>query len=400
LSRSESDSKILNMKFKVSKKVFAHIDCDSFFVACEVLRNPILAKKDVCVGSDITVAASYSAKKKWIKVGTPFWEAKKILWKKFVGLVPDMSLYGKVSKKLMRYLSGESDLVEVFSIDEALIELTWIPESQGKTLEVYVHDLQKQILQHIWVPVSIWVSNTRLRAKIFSKARKPYGYFLWMDNESVYNQFQDMPVSDIPFIGYSSQKKLAAHIYSIYDFSREGMFYYRELIWKIWMQVWLEVNGVNSMSFAKKPWQKSISKTRSFPHQKTWDFHRLWTMLLRNLERLYSEMYTWEYELRNFSIHIVSQQGEYFSQKYFFPDYTCDSKKISSLAYTLLWELFQSGTVYKKTWVSTSDIQKHFPRQMSIFSGHNKKHEKDIQLENILWEIHKKYGTKSIHMWC
>jgi len=72
------------MRFKISKKIYAHIDCDSFFVACEVFRNPGLAKKHVCVGKDITIAASYSAKRKGVKVGTPFWEAKRILGKDFV----------------------------------------------------------------------------------------------------------------------------------------------------------------------------------------------------------------------------------------------------------------------------------------------------------------------------
>jgi len=56
------------MKFKISKKIFAHIDCDSFYVACEVFRNPALVNKHVCVGGDVTIAASYSAKRKGIKV--------------------------------------------------------------------------------------------------------------------------------------------------------------------------------------------------------------------------------------------------------------------------------------------------------------------------------------------
>jgi len=67
------------MKFRSSKKVFAHIDCDSFFASCEVFRNPKLEHKYVCVGHDIIVACTYNAKALGIGVGTPFWEAKKKL---------------------------------------------------------------------------------------------------------------------------------------------------------------------------------------------------------------------------------------------------------------------------------------------------------------------------------
>lgn len=51
------------MKLKVSRKIFAHVDCDSFFASCEVLKNPALKYRYVCVGSEIVIAASYNAKK-------------------------------------------------------------------------------------------------------------------------------------------------------------------------------------------------------------------------------------------------------------------------------------------------------------------------------------------------
>jgi len=67
------------MKFKTSNHIYAHIDCDSFFASCEILRNPKLYGKYVCVGTEIIIAATYNAKALGVKVGTPIWEAKKIL---------------------------------------------------------------------------------------------------------------------------------------------------------------------------------------------------------------------------------------------------------------------------------------------------------------------------------
>ena len=50
------------MKFKVSQKLYIHVDCDCFFASCEVLRNPQLQNKFVCVGGDIVIACTYNAK--------------------------------------------------------------------------------------------------------------------------------------------------------------------------------------------------------------------------------------------------------------------------------------------------------------------------------------------------
>ncbi len=384
------------MRFKVSKKTFAHIDCDSFFVACEVFRNPALANKHVCVGKDVTIAASYSAKAKWVKVWVPFWEAKKILWKDFVPLVPDMRLYGTISKKLMTFLREHTQNVEEFSIDEAFVEITGLPESMGMTLEEYVKYLQNKILQEIGVPVSFWVSTTRLRAKIFSKVRKPFGYFIAMDNQSVYDQFQEMPVSDIPFVGFWYQQRLAPHIKTIYDFSRESMFYFKRLIGKNATGLWFELNGVNSLSFASSGDKKSVVKTRSFNDDKTSDPKKLWTYLLKNIERLFEDMALNEFEIRNIKLYLKTKEKQSYSTIHFFDDYTCDRKEIYSALQKLFIDLYIPGTIYRTTWVGSHDLQKYSPKQLSIFSENNAKHEKNIKLEKIFIDIHKKYGNTKI----
>jgi len=387
------------MRFKVSKKIFAHIDCDSFFVACEVFRNPSLANKHVCVGKDVTIAASYSAKAKGVKVGVPFWEAKKILWKDFVAITPDMKLYGTISKKLMSFLTEHTQNVEVFSIDEAFVELTGIPESLNMSLQQYVIYLQKKILQEIGVPVSFWISTTRLRAKIFSKVRKPYGYFIALDNQSVYDQFQEMPVSDIPFIGFWYQQRLPHHIKTIYDFSRESMFYFKRLIGKNATCIWFELNGVNSMNFLSTGDKKSVMKTRSFNHDKTSNPQKLWSYLLKNIERLFEDMALHEFEIRNIKLYLKTKDKQSYTLAHYFEDYTCERKEIYSALQEMFLKLYIPWTIYRTTWVGSHDLQKYTPKQLSIFSEKNKKHEKNIKLEKIFIDIHKKYGNTKIKVW-
>lgn len=189
------------MNFKVSKKIFAHIDCDSFFASCEILKNPMLKHAYVCVGSEIIVAATYNAKKLGVKCGTPLWEARKILRGKnayFFGV--DMEYYQKISQKLMHFLHENTIDVRKFSIDEAFVEITGIPEIMQVSLEKYIKNMQQEILQKIGIPVSIGVSNTRLRAKIFSKINKPFGNYISLESTEIYRKFEKMSFREIPFI--------------------------------------------------------------------------------------------------------------------------------------------------------------------------------------------------------
>ena len=113
------------MKFRCSKQLWFHVDCDSFFAACEILRRPEIRDKYVCVGGDIIVAASYNAKYLGIKTGTPIWEARRMLpIDKSYFFPPDIPYYASISDKLMNILMNYSEKVEVFSIDEAFCNVS------------------------------------------------------------------------------------------------------------------------------------------------------------------------------------------------------------------------------------------------------------------------------------
>lgn len=144
------------MRFKTSKKLWFHVDCDSFFAACEILRHPELKENYVCVGGDIIIAASYNAKALGIKVGTPIWEARRILpAKKTHYFAPDISYYSEISQKLMVFLREYSEKIEIFSIDEAFCDMTGIPECFKMDAWDYALFLQKKILDEIGISVTV-----------------------------------------------------------------------------------------------------------------------------------------------------------------------------------------------------------------------------------------------------
>ena len=93
--------------------------------------------------------------------------------KDLVMLPPDMNFYGKMSEKVASYLSGWSNSIEQFSIDEYWANITGVAHYKGMTESELARFFQAEILKNTGLPVSIGVSNTRLRAKILSEINKP-----------------------------------------------------------------------------------------------------------------------------------------------------------------------------------------------------------------------------------
>jgi len=309
-----------------------------------------------------------------------------------------MRLYGKMSKRLMSYLRSETLSVEVFSIDEAFVEITGIAESKGMYIEEYVADLQKRIKQDIGIPVSIGVSNTRLRAKIFSKVHKPYGYFVAFDTTDVDEKFQQLSLREIPFIGKSYESRLFSHIQTVYDFKKQSFWYLKRVIGKNATQIWLELHGVHAMTFGRKGKQKSISKTRSFNHHITTDPGKIWKRLLVNVERLFEELTLKEYEIRNITLLLKTKEFTYTRKTAHFSDYSNDRTLVCTELQKLFRELYIPGVLYRSTGVTSTDIRPYTPKQMNLFAEKNVIFEKRKKLEECVLRMNQRYGKGKIHI--
>jgi len=109
-------------------KKIALIDCNSFYVSCERLFNPKIRKKPVVVLSNndgCIVSRSNEAKALGIKMGEPYFKEKDIIVKNDVQVFSsNYSLYGDLSRRVMRTLKRFNSDIEVYSIDEAFIDLS------------------------------------------------------------------------------------------------------------------------------------------------------------------------------------------------------------------------------------------------------------------------------------
>lgn len=385
------------MILKTSKKIYAHIDCDSFFSSCEVIKNPYLKWKKVIVWDEIVIACSYEVKALWIKTWTPIWTAKKILKNTWYYFPSDMKYYQFISKQLMDYLRENTLYIEEFSIDEAFCDITWLAELNKISLEQYIRNLQKDIYNKLKIPVSIWVSNTRIKAKIFSKLNKPFWYYISINNTDIYKQ---LPISDIPFIWKKYQERLKYKTINIYDFLQIWFWNLKKDIWKNASDLWLELMWVNAFSAKKKNPDQSISRWRSFNKQITNNKIFLYEQLLSNFNCLYEEFIDKNMQLKKVGIFFRNKEFITLSYEHSFNEYTNDRKEILEIIKTLFKINYNNTQLYRSTWIVFNNLQKYKAIQLDLFT----KKEDNTKINNLKLAktvnfINKKYWNHKISYW-
>jgi len=156
-----------------NKNKIALVDCNSFYVSCERLFNTSIIKKPVIVLSSndgCVISRSTEAKILGIKMGEPYFKVKKIVKKNNVKVFSsNYSLYGDISRRVMKTLKQFSPKIEIYSIDEAFLDLSSIKD---KDLLEYGSRIRKTILKWTGIPTSIGIATTKTLSKIANHIAK------------------------------------------------------------------------------------------------------------------------------------------------------------------------------------------------------------------------------------
>ncbi|WP_095139934.1 translesion error-prone DNA polymerase V subunit UmuC [Pseudomonas sp. Irchel s3a10] len=150
--------------------VFGLIDCNSFYASCERVFRPDLAKVPIVVLSNndgCVIARSYDAKP-YVKMGEPYFQIKPKLRQH--GIVPfssNYALYGDMSERVMTLIESMVPAVEVYSIDEAFVDLTGISGLDGLGRKI-----RSQVLRCTGIPVGVGIAHTKTLAKLANHTAK------------------------------------------------------------------------------------------------------------------------------------------------------------------------------------------------------------------------------------
>ena len=196
-----------SIKYTTKKNKIALVDCNSFYVSCERLFNPKIQKKAVVVLSNndgCVISRSREAKDLGIKMGEPYFKVKELVKKKKVEVYSsNYALYGDISRRVMKVLKTFSPKVEIYSIDEAFIDLSFIDE---KGVEDYGREIRSRVLKWTGIPTSVGIASTKTLSKVANHiAKKEKAGVIYL-NTNIDERLKKFPIEDVWGVGKQLSK--------------------------------------------------------------------------------------------------------------------------------------------------------------------------------------------------
>lgn len=160
----------------MKQPVFALVDCNNFYASCEKLFRPDLRNTPVVVLSNndgCVVARSKEAKALGIKMGVPVHHIKQEIRQYGIQLFSsNYTLYGDMSHRVMMTLEAIAPKVDVYSIDEAFLDLTGLERLMS--YQNFGQQVKDTVHQNVGLPVCVGIAPTRTLAKLANYAAKKY----------------------------------------------------------------------------------------------------------------------------------------------------------------------------------------------------------------------------------
>lgn len=248
----------------------ALVDCNNFYASCERVFNPALRGKPVVVLSNndgCVIARSNEAKAAGVQMGVPAFEIRELVTQHGIAVFSsNYTLYGDMSNRVMETLRGFSPHLEVYSIDEAFLDLSGF-EAIG--LPSHAQSLRQTVIQHTGIPVSVGIAATKTLAKVanrIAKKRLPDGVLV-LDNERyVRRALEVTEVGDVWGVGRRYAQKLASYgIRTAYDLTLRPDSWIRREMSVVGLRTVKELRGEPCLELeATPPSKKAIMTSRSF----------------------------------------------------------------------------------------------------------------------------------------
>lgn len=373
-------------------RIIAHIDANSYFASVEQQARPSLRGKPMAVTGPskrtIIVAASVEAKKLGIKTGTPIFEAKKIC-PHLILVKADCKRYEAISRNFIDIFGRFTNEIEIFSIDEAFLDLTGVAENfvEAKTI---VEQIKKQIAEEIGqnIKCSAGIAQNKFMAKLASEAKKPDGLTIVIPGDEI--EFLDQfELSDACGIGPRTKNHLnKLNIFSFKDLRQIDQTTLTLIFNTYGLKLYKMARGIDQsevVPFYENQTIKSMSRSRTLP-QDTFDKEYLKKMGLFFCRKISKQLR--EHHLLAGSIGLYLRfsdfSGNSWNKKIYF------QTALSRNLYLNLEDLFK-GCVLKKpvrkigVWVGNLKIDNN----QQFLSGEFRK---PLDLELAAEKINKKYA--------
>jgi DNA polymerase IV len=197
------------MENSMTSRTILHIDQNAFFASVEQQANPALCGKPIAVvgghGRTVITTSSYEARAFGVKTGMAVWQAKQCC-PELIVVVGDNRKYQYTSSQIVEIFRGYTPEVEVFSIDEAWLDVTHSLGIFGSA-ESIAYQIKARIKHRFGITCSIGIAPNKLLAKLASDMVKPDGLVI-LAPDDVSRVLERMPVGELCGIGKKTAYQL------------------------------------------------------------------------------------------------------------------------------------------------------------------------------------------------
>lgn len=382
--------------------MFALVDCNNFYASCERVFQPALCNRPIVVlsnGDGCIVARSNEAKALGIPNGVPSFQWRNVFQEKGVSVFSsNYALYGDLSNRVMQVLAGFGQELEVYSVDEAFLQLR-----EETDLVQLGYDVRRQVLQCLGIPVSVGIARTKALAKIANYHAKRSENGLEMMSIPAEDDFlQNTPIGEVWGIGRRYARFLSAHgIETAYQFKQTDDVWIRKHLTVVGLRLLHELRGTSYWALQETiPAKKGIASTRSFqiPVAELQDLREaIATFMSRAAEKLRKQNAVCQSVLVFISTKHYGN-GPHYTNSFSttLPEATAYTPSLIRSAWAALEKIFRHGFAYKKAGVMLSGIHPNTERQSDLFE--QRSHHAEDHIMSVLDAINQKYGSGTLRI--
>ena len=384
----------------------ALLDCNNFYASCERVFEPAVKDKPVVVLSNndgCVIARSEEAKQIGVTMGAPLFKVMDLLEAHDAEIFSsNYALYGDMSWRVMNLLHNFTPEVEVYSIDEAFLNL----QPRKHSLDNLAHSIREKIYKWTGIPISIGIAETKVLAKIANKRAKKdelreKGVLNLYRSEKTEPILRETLVEDIWGIGYRSSLKLKANnILTAWQLRETDNRFVRRLLTVVGARIALELRGVKCLPFEQVQTKKhSITCSRSFGQTVT-NYCQIKEAVLYFLTRACEKMRKHNLAANAVTVFIGTDRFRPVPEPYsnsatYGSAYPSDSnQEIQEWALKTLEKIYKQGYDYRKAGIILSGLVPNENLTTRMFE--DEKFQRQHNLMKAVDEINKKFGRDAV----
>lgn len=324
----------------------------------------------------------------------PYFKAKPLIEKYDVAVFSsNYNLYGDLSWRVMetlRMMLGKKN-VEVYSVDEAFLDLSIIPSTELHTVAA---EIKKTVETWTGIKVSVGVAPTKVLAKVANRLSKKnvakYNGVMVLDSkEIIMSALKQTQVGDIWGVGgqYAQKLKEQWSIYDALQLSRMSEEFGKvNLGGVVGSRLLRELKGIPSKEMEDELVNKKMIATTRMFGSPVGDIASIKEAVATYISRAAEKLRRQHSAAAIVSVFVVSKEeshsvdyrGATYSNYTTLSTATSSTHELIKPAVALVDTLYKAGTLYKKAGVILSGIVPDNSIQGNLFLSDNKNSERKL----------------------